>query len=365
MTAPPTVTTSSDRRDQLVDRLFSDTIGALELLSVYVGDRLGLYAALAEGPATSAELATRAGIAERYAREWLEQQAVAALVDHDGHPDGGLRRYSLDPAVTEVVLDREALSYLAPLAAGIVGAARALPAVMEAFRSGGGVPYASYGDEFRGAIAALNRPMFLDQLASTWLPALPDVDRRLRAAPPARVLDIGCGCGWSTIAIARAYPGAEVVGVDSDAASIELARANAASAGLDGRVRFVSADVGAIDGEGFDLACAFECIHDMSDPVGALSAVRQALVPGGTLLIGDEKVEEEFVAPGSLTERAAYGWSTLHCLPVGMAEQPSAGTGTVMRPATLRSYTEAAGFTRCEILDIDHDFWNFYRVGTA
>jgi len=366
MTATPTLmpeAMDTARRDELADRIFSASLGALELLSVYIGERLGLYRALVERASTASEVAERAGVAERYAREWLEQQAVAAVIDHDGDPDGSRRRYSIDPAVVEVLLDADALSYLAPLATGVVGAARSLPAVLDAFRSGRGVPYAAYGADFRHAIAALNRPMFLHQLGTTWIPAMPDIERRLRADPPARVLDIGCGCGWSTIAIARAYPRAEVVGVDSDGPSIEAARVNAARAGLEWRTQFVESSAASVATETpFDLACAFECIHDMADPVGALRAARQSLVPGGTLLIGDDKVEGTFTAPGSPTERAAYGWSTLHCLPVGMADDPSAGTGTVMRPSTLRRYTEEAGFTGFEVLDIEHDFWSFYRV---
>jgi SAM-dependent methyltransferase len=353
------------RRDELVDRLFNAGVGALELLNLYVGDQLGLYRELAAGgPLTPAELSAAAGIAERYAREWLEQQAVAGILDVIDGTDAASRRYGIDAAVEEVVVDADRLTYLAPLAAEVVAAARTIPAVLDAFRSGGGVPYAAYGDDFRRAGGDLNRPMYLHQLGRDWLPAIADVDRRLRADPPSRVLDVGCGCGWSTIAIAEAYPRVEVIGVDTDAASIAEARVNAARADVGGRTQFLVAGAEEAGAEGpFDLATAFECVHDMADPIGVLRKVREQLAPGGAVLIGDERVEDEFTAPGSMVERYCYGWSTLHCLPAGLADRPSVGTGTVMRPATLRGYAMAAGFTRFEVLDIEHDFWTFYRLG--
>jgi hypothetical protein len=172
--------TDASRRDAVVEQLFLGAIGALETLHVYLGDRLGLYDALAEMPdATPAELAKGAGIAERYAREWLEQQAVAGLVDvvtgGTGGGDPMTRRYRLPVEVAEVMTDPDSLNYLAPLAPMVASLGRTVPAVLEAFRSGGGVSYAAYGDELRGGIARLNRPMFLHQLATQWIPAMPDI----------------------------------------------------------------------------------------------------------------------------------------------------------------------------------------------
>jgi hypothetical protein len=211
------------RRDAIVEQLFLGVIGALETLHVYLGDRLGLYASLAQTPDASAgELAANAGIAERYAREWLEQQAVAGLLDvvvDDGDP--ATRRYRLPPEVAEVMTDPDSLNYLAPLAPLVAGLGRALPAVLEGFRTGGGVPYAAYGEDLRGGIARLNRPMFLHQLAAQWIPALPDIRARLQATDhPARVADLGCGRGWACIALSRAYPGAHIDGIDLDQASM-------------------------------------------------------------------------------------------------------------------------------------------------
>ncbi len=361
-----TDTVSASTPAAVAQRLFETTLSALELFHVYLGDRLGLYRALAGGsPLSPPELAERAAIAPRYAREWLEQQAVAGYLEvAESGDDPDARRYALDPGHAEVLLDDTSLAYLVPLVTGAVGVARTLPAVVEAFRTGDGVAYASYGADLRGCISRVNRPMFLNQLAQEWLPALPDVAARLRTDPRTRVADIGCGTGWSSIAIALGFPAAQVDGFDLDEASIAEARVNAAGAGVADRVRFEVRDAAevAATGSGYDLVCAFETLHDMADPVGALRAMRALAAGRGAVLIGDEKVAETFSAPGDELERFNYGWSALHCLPVGLVDPPAAGTGTVMRPAAVRRYAAEAGFREVEILPVEHDFWRFYRL---
>jgi SAM-dependent methyltransferase len=300
--------TGANRRDAVVEQLFLGAIGALETLHVYVGDRLGLYAALAGMPDLApAELAERAGVAERYAREWLEQQAVAGLVDvvtDDGDPT--TRRYRLPAEVAEVMTDPDSLNYLAPLASQAASLGQTVSAVLEAFQTGGGVPYAAYGDDLRRGIARLNRPMFLHQLATQWIPAMPDIQARLqRTDPPARVADLGCGSGWSSISLACGYPTARVDGIDLDEASIAEARRNAEQAQVGDRVRFACRDAGdpVLAGR-YDLVMLFETLHDMADPVSALRAAGALLVPGGAVLVGDEKVAETFTAPGDELELA-------------------------------------------------------------
>ena len=356
---------ATERRDALVGRLFGSVLGTLDILSIYVGDRLGLYQALADlGAATPAQLAAQTGTDERYIREWLEQQAVSdLLVVEDAQVEATARRYSLPAGHDEVLLERDSLSYLTGLLRLAVGVSRPLPALLEAYRSGGGVPYSDYGADTCEGIAEVNRPMFLNQLGSVWLPAMADVHARLQADPPARVADVGCGTGWSSIAIARAYPKVQVDGLDVDEASIVRARANAAAAGVADRVTFAVRDAADPRLAGrYDLVTAFETIHDMAQPVEALQSMRALAGPGGAVLIGDERVGETFIAPGDDIERLNYGFSVLHCLPVGMAESPSAGTGTVMRPDTLRRYAADAGFQGVEVLPIEHDFWWFYRL---
>ena len=367
MSVIPSALTSEDeeQRGALVERLFHGGIAVLEMLSIYVGDRLGLYRAIADsGPLTTAELARSAGIHERYAREWLEQQAVAGLIEvTTENADGANRKYGLTPGHAEVFLNPDSLNYLVPIVWAIPGLAVTLPALLQAYRDGGGVPYPAYGAEFRNSIASLNRPMFKNQLGSEWIPAMADVDRRLRADPPARVADVGCGTGWSSIAIAHAYPKARVDGFDIDEGSIATARENATKSGVEKQVTFELRDAGAPGGAAsYDLVTAFETIHDMSNPVAALRAMRALVAPGGTVLVADERVAEAFTAPGDERERFMYGWSVLHCLPVGRVDPPALGTGTVMRPETLRRYASDAGFSQVEILPIEHDSWRFYRL---
>ncbi|MGH8906806.1 MAG: methyltransferase domain-containing protein [Egibacteraceae bacterium] len=177
------------------------------------------------------------------------------------------------------------------------------------------------------------------------------------------MLDVGCGAGWSSIALARGGAGVTVVGVVLDEASIADARRNAAQAGVADRVSFQLADSAALDaGDGFDLACIFEALHDMGDPVGALRQVRRALREGAPLLVADERVAEAFTAPGDEVERFMYGWSVLHCLPATRAESPKIANGTVLRAATVRAWAHQAGFRRVQVLPIANEFWRFYRL---
>ncbi len=357
---------AEQRRDEFAEELFEKIIGAMEVATVYLGDRLGLYRALADGgPTTPAELAERTGTHERYAREWLEQQAVAGIlaVEKDG-ADGSARRYMLPNGHAEVLLDRDSLNYLAPVARFTMGLVRPLPELADAFRNGEGLPYAEYGTDAREGQAEANRPMFVNLLGSEWLPSVSDVHKRLQEAdPPARVADVGCGTGWSSISIAWAYPKARVDGYDLDEPSIEIARRNAEEAGVADRVTFHVRDASDPTLEGrYDLATAFECVHDMGRPVEALGAMRRMVGEVGAVIVADERVPDSFRAPGDDTDRLMYGWSVLFCLPTGLADEPSVGTGTVMRQRTLRRYAEEAGYRGVEVLPIENDLWRFYRL---
>jgi SAM-dependent methyltransferase len=354
----------STQTDELVERIFAASIGALEIASIHIGDRLGFYRSLDEdGPATPAELARATATSERYVREWLEQQAVAGFLtvaDPDAEP--GERRYGVPGAHRPVFVDADDLSYLAPLARLAVGVVLPIDELLTAYRTGAGVPYEDYGADVREGIAALNRPQFVNLLAD-WLSSTPAVDARLRSQPPARIGDLACGSAWSSIAIARAYPDAVVDAIDVDAESIEDARANVAAAGLSDRVRPIVHDASDTRLPGcYDLITIFEALHDMNHPVEALQAARASLAEDGSVVIADERVADRFAAPGDELERFNYGWSILHCLAVGMLDDDSAGTGTAIRADTVRGYAAAAGFSAVEVLPIDHDFWRFYRL---
>jgi SAM-dependent methyltransferase len=355
---------ASAATDALVERLFAATIDTLEVASVYLGGRLGFYRALADrGDATPGELAARTGTAERYVREWLEQQAVAGfLAVDDPNVDAAARRYGLPAAHRAVFVEEDSLNYLTPLAAIAIDVLRPLELLVDAYSTGDGVPFEAYGGDLVQAIGAINRPQFVN-LADDWLASIPEVDRRLRAMPPARIADVAAGTAQSSIAIAGAYPRVSIDAIDADETSIAVAQANVAAAGLADRVRPVFRDASDPDlGGPYDLVIIFEALHDMNHPVKALRAARASLADGGSVVIADERVAERFTAPGDEIERLNYGFSILHCLAVGLLDDDSAGTGTVMRPDTVRAYASDAGFDRVDVLPIEHEFWRFYRL---
>jgi 2-polyprenyl-3-methyl-5-hydroxy-6-metoxy-1,4-benzoquinol methylase len=193
------------------------------------------------------------------------------------------------------------------------------------------------------------------------LPANPEVHAPLQKG--ARVADVACGEGRSSIAIARAYPRVHVDGIDSDRASIEAAERHLVGSDVAGRVAFHCRDAADAELRGrYDLVTIFEALHDMSYPVAVLRALRGLLAEGGSVVIADERSAEEFAAPADPLERMYYGFSVLHCLPVGMVGKDAAGTGTVMRPATVRRYAEEAGFSGFDVLPIENDFFRLYRL---
>jgi 2-polyprenyl-3-methyl-5-hydroxy-6-metoxy-1,4-benzoquinol methylase len=356
---------ANERRDALVVRLFNAQVETLELFSVYLGVRLGLYRTLAEAPdgLTETELAERAGIARRYACEWLEQQAVAGIIDVDdagAQPDE--RRYRLDSAHADVLAHEESQAHVAPFALLSAGIGQALPKVVEAYRSGSGVPYSDYGADFRDGQGGINRPAFTHEIGD-WIGAMPDVHLRLGGEPPARVAEIGSGQGWAAIGLAKAYPHLRVDGFDLDVASVEDATRNAAAAGLADRVRFEQLDAAQVSDRGpYELVLLLETLHDLAQPVEALAAARAALSEGGSVLVADERVADRFQAPGDEIERMMYGWSVLHCLPTQLVEEPTAATGTVLRVDMLRRLAADAGFSRVDVLPIENDFFRFYRL---
>jgi ubiquinone/menaquinone biosynthesis C-methylase UbiE len=350
----------------LAERVFDASNATMELASIHLGHRLGLYHALDEpGPATAAELARRTGTDTRYVREWLEQQAVAGILEC-ANPDAGAddRRFAIPAGHEKALLDPESLTGVEGLTRLIMGLLSTLPRVVDAFRSGEGIPYAGYGEDTREGVAATSRPMYAQQLGSHWLPTLADIHARLSTPPSAHIADIACGGGWSSINIARAYPLARVDGIDEDAASIDQARRNAAETGMQERVRFIRHDASDPSLTGtYDLITIFEAVHDMARPAEALRTARGLLAPGGCVLVADEKVHDRFtVGDQDPVERWMYGFSVLHCLPVSRADTPSAATGTVMRTHTMRAYAQQAGFRDVEIVPIEHDFWRFYRL---
>ena len=363
------VPTDHPRRDchmtSLDERLVEAATASLELFGVYLGSRLNLYDVLAEqGPLSADGLAVAAGIHPRYALEWLEQQAVSGfLTVDDPRLAADLRRFALPDDHVGILVDVDDPSHLAPLAAMTVGIGGVLDDVVQAYRSGGGVPYRKYGAAFRRGQGGINRPAFTHDLTGSWLPALPDVHDRL-SRPGARIADVGCGQGFSTIALAKAYPQAEVLGLDADPASIDDARQFARDAGA--TLRFISTDAVELAHHGpFDAVLILEALHDLARPTEALIAARKALSTTGSVIVVDERVQPHFTAPGDQLERMMYGWSITHCLPSQRAEEPSASIGTVIRADHVRSLAAEAGFAHTEVTDIDAGFFQVYRLTTG
>lgn len=350
-------------RDAFVERVFQANLAVFDVFSMYVGDRLGLYRALAErGPMTVAELSEAAGIDPRYAREWLEQQAATAIMRVDdvaAAPDA--RRFSLPAGHAEALIDPESPYAMAAVSRSIASLGLALPALLAAFRTGEGVSWDGLGDDMVEAQGDFNRPWLVAQFATEYLPSIPDLHARLQAG--ARVADVASGVGWAAIAIARAYPSVQVDGFDLDEAAVERARRLAADAGLDDRVHFETRDAADVaTDDRYDLAVVVEAIHDMSNPVEVLTSIRRMLKEDGSLVVADERVNDAFTAPADDRERLFYGYSVFSCLPSGLLDQPSAGTGTVMRRSTFERYAAEAGFRNVAVLPIEHDFLRFYRL---
>ena len=388
-TTTDVVASAEEQAAEQVGALAQQIVGMLgsatELLTIELGRRFGLYRALHEsGPMTATALATATRIAPRYAREWLEQQAAAgylAVLE-----PGVFRRerlFVLPDLHVPVLVDETHPAHVAPAASLFAGVALAFPELVADFRQGRGVAFEEYGPELRGGLGALNRPGFTHELRG-WVDTLPDRAAALDAG--GAVLDAGCGVGWSTIAIANAFPKARIVGLDLDEASIIEARRNAIDAGVSDRVSFVHGNAGdatavraaaAVAGtgtaeatgdtdagaSGFDLVTVFEALHDMGRPVDALAGFRSLLRPGGALLVADERVADAFHAGAEPVERMLYAMSVLHCLPATIAESGTVYNGTVLRAPTLRRWVAQAGFGRVDVLDIENPFWRFYRIG--
>jgi 2-polyprenyl-3-methyl-5-hydroxy-6-metoxy-1,4-benzoquinol methylase len=325
---------------KLMDFVFRavDEVGAtLNAALVVMGDKLGLYRALAgAGPLTSAELAAKTGTSERYIREWLNGQAAGGYVDYD--PESS--RYTLPPEQTVALTDAESPAYLP----GFFQIALDSPRVTEVVRSGEGLGWHEHVHDVHEGCERFFRPGYNANLISAWLPALDGVVEKLEQG--ARVADVGCGHGASTILMAKAFPRSTFVGSDYHEGSIETARVRAEEAGVGDRVSFEAAPAAGHPGSDYDLVTMFDCLHDMGDPVGAARHVRELLAPDGTWMIVEpaagDSVEENLNPVG----RAYYGFSTLLCTPASLSQDVGLALGAQAGEARIREVVEAAGFTR-------------------
>lgn len=304
-----------------------------------IGNRLGLYRALAQGPATPEQFAERTGCHPRYLTEWLRNQAAGGYVGYDA----ATGEFFLTEEQAFCLADPNGPNVSAAFLAGL-GYLRAEPQITEAFRTGAGVAWHEHHEDVFIGCDAFYRPGYVAELVPNWIPALDGVDAKLTAG--GRVADLGCGLGSSAVLIAQAYPRTTVVGVDSHAESIELARKKAAEAGVGDRVGFEVATAQTFTGTDYDLVTMFDALHDMGDPLGAARRVRDALAPEGTWLLVEpyaaDNVEDNFNPVG----RLYYAGSTFLCVPNGLSQPGGYALGAQAGAAAIGELVTEAGFSR-------------------
>src|SRR5437588_1252368 len=322
---------------EFVDRAVGDVGALLGGAMVVIGDKLGLYRSMAgAGPLTPAELADRTGTAERYVREWLSAQAARGYVSYDG--DG---RFSLPDEHAVPLTDETSPACVIGAFEIAVGSVYATDTIAERFRTGEGFAWGAHDDHVLGGCERFFRPGYLNHLATAWIPALDGVEAKLAAG--ARVADVGCGHGASTLLLGDSYPASAVVGFDAHAGSIDAARKRAADAGLADRVQFEVASATAFDGT-YDLVCFFDCLHDMGDPAGACAHVLDHLAPGGTLMLIEPFAHDDLADNLNPVGAAYYGFSTLLCTPSSLSQDVCAALGAHAGEGPLRETETGAGF---------------------
>lgn len=338
---PAAAAPDPDRLMEFVFRAVGEIGATLNTALVVMGDRLGYYRLLADhGPLTPSRLAELSDTGEPYAREWLNAQAAGGYVSYDPQT----RTYTLPPEQAVALTDTDSPVYLPGFFQIAHGTVRDAPRVLDAARAGDGVGWHEHNDDVHTGCERFFRPGYNAHLVAAWLPALDGVVGKLTAG--ARVADVGCGHGASTVLMAQAFPASEVVGWDYHAGSIEVARQRAADAGVLDRTSFVAAAATELSGGPFDLVTTFDALHDMGDPIGAAQQVLANLADDGTWMIVEpaagDAVEDNLNPVG----RAYYGFSTLLCTPSSLAQPVGMALGTQAGPARIRDVVTSAGFTR-------------------
>ena len=333
-----------DKLMAFVFRAVDEVGAALNTALVVMGDRLGYYRQLADhGPMTASQLAERSETSEHYAREWLNAQAAGGYVTYD--PASG--SYTLPPEQAVALTDENSPVYLPGFFQIAHGTVRDAPRILEAARTGDGLGWHEHNDDVHTGCERFFQPGYTANLVSGWLPALDGVIDKLRQG--ARVADVGCGHGASTILMAQAFPASHFTGSDYHAGSIEVARQRAAGAGVTDTVRFHVVPATAFSGGPFDLVTTFDALHDMGDPIGAARHVYENLTDDGTWMIVEPAAGDAIEDNLNPVGRAYYGFSTLLCTPSSLAQDVGMALGTQAGPAKIRDVATSAGFTRFRV----------------
>jgi 2-polyprenyl-3-methyl-5-hydroxy-6-metoxy-1,4-benzoquinol methylase len=347
-----------ERAQRFMHKVIGDVGTALSAALVLVGDRTGLFRAMAgAGALTAEEVAQRSGVHLRYAQEWLGAMTCAGYVEHDPAAD----RFALPDEHAMYLTDPQSEAWLLGMFTGLPGLMAMAPRLAQAFESGGGVPFSEFGEALPLALEQMNRPVYESRLVRSWLPAMPAVVERLQAG--GRAIDVGCGTGVVPLLLARAFPKASVEGLDLDARSIAIARAYAQREGLQDRVRFVNGSAEALSSEpGYDLVTTFDVVHDLPDPLGVLKRIRGALAEGGTYLMVEPKVDDLLEKNRENPfGRMLFAISCLHCVPQSLA-QGGPGLGACWGPTRARELAAEAGFSHFAVLPVRSPAMAFYEL---
>lgn len=329
-----------DKLNAFIGEFVADLGASVHAGMVVIGEKLGLYKALADHPMTPAELARRTNTDDRYVREWLSSQAAGGYVTYDAKS----QKFSLTEEQAFTLANEDSPAYLPGAFELALGSLAAVPRITESFRSGQGMGWHEHADGVFHGCEKFFRPGYAANLVSTWIPSLHDVKEKLEAG--ARVADVGCGKGASTLLLAKAFPKSQFFGFDYHDASIAAAREYAQRDGIADRVTFEVAKAKEYPGEDYDLVAVFDCLHDMGDPVGAAAHVRQSLAKDGTWMIVEPFANDELKDNLNPVGRVYYSFSTLLCTPCSRSQEVGLCLGAQAGESRIREVVTSAGFSR-------------------
>lgn len=329
-----------DKLNAFIGRFVGDLGAAVHAGMVVIGEKLGLYKALADGPVTAEELASRTGTDARYVKEWLSSQAAGGYVTYDENA----HKFSLTEEQAFALAKEDSPAYLPGAFELALGSLNAVPRIAESFRTGAGMGWHEHDDGVFHGCEKFFRPGYAANLVSSWIPALPDAKQKMESG--GRVADVGCGKGASTILMAKAYPHSRFYGFDYHDKSIEAARESAAREGVADRVTFEVAKAKEFPGKDYDFVAVFDCLHDMGDPIGAAGHVRESLRDDGTWMIVEPFANDELKDNLNPVGRVYYSFSTLLCTPCSRSQEVGLCLGAQAGEARIRDVVSTAGFTR-------------------
>ena len=329
-----------DKLNEFIGRFVSDLGAAVHTGMVVIGEKLGLYKALAVRPMNSAELAAETKTDERYLREWLASQAAGGYITYDEKT----AKFSLSAEQAFALAKEDSPAYLPGAFELALGSLAAVPRIADSFRSGAGMGWHEHADGVFHGCEKFFRPGYAANLVSSWIPALQDVQQKLEAG--ARVADVGCGKGASTLLMAKAFPKSRFFGFDYHDKSIEAARESATRAGISDRATFEVAKAKDFPGKDYDFVAVFDCLHDMGDPAGAAAHVRRSLAKDGTWMIVEPFAHDELKDNLNPVGRVYYSFSTLLCTPCSRSQEVALCLGAQAGEKRIRDVVTSAGFTR-------------------